>query len=183
MIEKFVDKLRSEVRVDKDEAYALAGKMAAAISRTPAKSRYRSDEEIVNSVVRGFICELGVAQILGKRNEKDWSYKDRESFAYDVIDTDHFARHEVKHQHGDHWSFRPEAIKTLLNNIAAGLLDTIITADYRSADDGFYVKPILIIDPKHFRSYMRRSQYKPGTFYYDHRAASHDKHCIILEKV
>lgn len=184
MIELFVEQLSVVVQVSRTEAEEAAKLLAASISACPHKSRDRDSAQIARDVASGIICELGIAKLLGKRNTEAWNVLDRSSYSYDVIDSAHGKKHEVKHQFTDYWSFSPEVVKTLINNLEQSPPDTIITVSYKTNDDGSYVvRPRLIIDSKHFRAYMRRSQFKPGTFYYDHKAAAEQHHCIVLSAV
>lgn len=163
-----------------EDIVSAVREISKSIHESEAKSRGRSMEDIQRSLVKGMICEFGVAQLIGERNVLAWDYQNRDTFGYDVKDAIHGYRHEVKHHVGRHWTFYPAAVKTLIKNIRANALDTIITADYTVENDVYTVRPKLVIDPSYFHLHMRISQYNGSQFYYDHVKAKRDKHCIEL---
>jgi hypothetical protein len=179
-IEKFRGILNTSISISHEEVSAIAEALAAQIASHPARSRDRTEEEIEKSTVRGMVNEIAIAKLLGCRNLAVWDFRVRESFSWDVKDSIHGLRHEVKTQAGSYWSMYPEIIKTLLNNIRLEGLDTIITASHVVQGDSYVVYPKMIINPPTFKSYLLRSSYQAGGLYYDHRIAAHDGECILF---
>jgi|TARA_R110000796_G_scaffold28716_1_gene78302 hypothetical protein len=142
----------------------------------------RSYDQIYANTLSGVICEVGVAMLCGSLNEQDFDVKERDTYAWDVLSRLKSKRRIEIKLHKDKWyTYYPDSINTMMNNIKHEAFDYLVTANYVEQRDYYVVTPRLIIEPSTFRKYCKRSQFaNSGTSYYDHNTASYDNQCIKL---
>ena len=142
----------------------------------------RSYDQIYANTLSGVICEVGVAMLCGSLNEQVFDHKIRDTYAWDVWSRlKRKNRVEVKLHKEEWYTFYPNKVETMIRNIEHHAFDYLVTANYVEEDNYYVVTPRLIIEPKTFKFYSRRSQYAESkTSYYNHRAAVTDGECIKL---
>jgi hypothetical protein len=120
------DFLTGGVFVEKNEAIERATWLAKGIMEHDYKRKGRTEEQVFKHSLRGVICELGIKQATkGSLNDQKFNYKDRSTHGFDVTGLNH--KLEVKLHKDKYFSFYPENIKTMLNNIAESTFDYIAT--------------------------------------------------------
>lgn len=182
MKEQLKERLKYSVIVDKGVADRRTNWMANGIILNKKPTDTRTDEKIHTDTLSGVICEVGVGMLCGRLNEQAFDHKIRDTYAWDVWSNLKCKnRIEVK-LHKEQWyTFYPKKVETMVRNIEHHAFDYLVTANYVEEDDYYVVTPRLIIEPKTFKFYSRRSKYAESkTSYYNHNAAVSDGECIKL---
>jgi len=178
-----IDSLKSEAFVTTDEVSDAVKLLAEKIYNHPRKCRGRSYEQVFNNCFYGTIAEVGIKKLLKAENRLDifddkWDVTDRDTYGYDLIIDN--IRIEVKTQNSKWFALPSSSFSTLRNNIAAKVLDVIITASYRQYGDGYIVKSRLIIDPYLMNRYIQTSNFNSGVWF-NHNSALISGACIEME--
>lgn len=180
---KLVEPLKSEVFVSNEEVIAAATLLAEKIFNDIHKRRGRTYEQVFNSCFIGRIAEVGVKKLLDAEDKLDvfddkWDVKDRSTYGCDLIYEN--MRIEVKSQNGEWFDIPTGGLKTLRNNIAEKVLDVVVTATYEKKNNGYLVKPCVIIDPYSMLQYMKPSHFSDDKFFFDHHSARRAGDCIMV---
>lgn len=183
MKDQLKELLQHSVIIDKGVVVRRTKWMADGIISNKDKTYdTRTDEKIYIDTLSGVICEVGVAMLCGRLNEQKFDHKTRDTYAWDVWSSLKLKnRIEVK-LHKEQWyTFYPKKVETMVRNIEHQAFDYLVTANYVEEDNYYVVTPRLIIEPKTFKFYSRRSKYAESkTSYYNHNAAVTDGECIKL---
>jgi hypothetical protein len=183
MKDQLKELLQHSVIIDKGVVVRRTKWMADGIISNKDKTYdTRTDEKIYIDTLSGVICEVGVAMLCGRLNEQEFDHKTRDTYAWDVWSSLKLKnRIEVK-LHKEQWyTFYPKKVETMVRNIEHQAFDYLVTANYVEEDNYYVVTPRLIIEPKTFKFYSRRSKYAESkTSYYNHNAAVTDGECIKL---
>ena len=178
-----IERLKLEAVVTSEEVTTVATLLANKIFNDSRKCRGRTYNQVFKACFDGRIAEVGVKKLLNADDKLDifndtWNVADRSTYGCDLIADG--TRVEVK-SHNGKWFDLPEAsLNTLRNNIAASVLDIIVTASYKHQNDNYIVKPHLVIDPYKMERYMHLSQYNTTRFFFDHHAAISAGSCIAV---
>jgi hypothetical protein len=185
-ITSLIESLIGEVFVADHEVLEEAKVLADKIYAEPKKRRNRTYEQVLKCCIMGRIAEIGVKKMLGAEDKLDvfndtWDINNRESYGCDLILND--MRIEVKSQAPSWFAIPKSGLKTLRNNIDEKVLDAVITASYKRQEDGYVVKPRVLIDPYKMLNYMKQSNFSEYKYYYDHHTAGRAGDCIIIQGV
>ena len=150
------------------------------ILSNPGETRTREQIELCCSI--GLIGELAVASKLGGiLNPQEFDLADRHSYGWDVLDTRHDLKLEIKN-HGKKWfDYAKKDLQVLFRNIESGCMDYIITTkvvQLKEEVPGFQVWPRLVINPKTFRHYLHDSKTDSTKQYYNHYHAMAAGECF-----
>ena len=163
-----------------EETNIISGIMS---NRTQSKDR--TVEQVTQACITGLAGELGVAARLGGiLNPSEFNQSDRNSFAWDVLDSRNNLKLEIKNHNSKWWTYAPRNVQVLGRNIAEECMDYIVTTKVVELDEevpGFQIWPRLVINPQSFRKYSKRSQYN-SSLYYDHVSAIRDGECFEFNK-
>lgn len=182
-LNRLVEPLNAEVFVTIEEVKKEALYLADRIFNDPHKRRGRKYEQVFKSCFFGRIAEVGVRKLLNADDKlnienDDWDVRDRNTYGHDLVSEG--MRIEVKSQKGEWFDIPADGLKTLTNNISAKALDIVITASYEEKNDGYLVRPRIIIDPYKLHRYMKQSHYSDNKFFFDHHSALRAGDCIMV---
>jgi len=159
------------VRVKRSpELNAKFTKMANEIYRCPVRNRNKRDYTNVMHSVEKAVVEHALAQLTGMQlNPAEFNYKDRSTYAWDVVDSEESKTFECK-RWADRWlSFHPENLATFTKN--TDIVDYLVSGKVFKTSEYFTVAFHLVANAKNFEKYVRPSQYD-NKCYYDHNRAA-----------
>lgn len=163
------------IRIPKIEINDDITKMAESIFNRGADSR--TQEEVFRDCKR-IAIEFALVKVLGgERNPKEFNFKDKDSYIWDVmVDGKKF---EVKrHKSGaKYFTYSSKKISTYIKNCMA--IDYLVTAYMDESSDNYIIDFAMIADSKKFEFYFQQSKYN-NSYYYDHRIASNVGDCIAF---
>lgn len=178
-----LEPLKGEIFVSNEEVSDAAILLAEKIFNDKYKRRGRSYDQVFKSCFYGRIAEVGVKKLLKAEDKLDvfndaWDVKDRSTYGCDLIAVG--MRVEVKSQKGEWFDMPNDGLKTLRNNIAAKVLDVVVTASYKQSENGYVVTPRFIIDPYKMLQYVKPSHYRDNKSFFDHHSALRAGDCITV---
>lgn len=140
--------------------------------RNRSKRRYPTVYDNTLSMISEFALQQRTNDLL-IRNPLEWSYKIRESYAYDLIDTENGKTFECKQWAQNWYSYTHSAVETFKKNL--DLVDYLICTKQVDMDTYYEVYFYMIANAKTFNLYEAHSghknEYGVDKFYYNHRAA------------
>lgn len=155
--------------------------MANEIYRCPVRNRNKREFTNVMHSVEKTVVEHALAQLTGMHlNGAEFDYKNRHSYAWDVVDPEESTKFECK-RWADRWlSFYPENIATFSKN--TDIIDYLVSGKVFKTSDYFTVAFHLVANAKNFEKYVRPSQYD-NKCYYDHNRAAANGDAVFKNHV
>jgi hypothetical protein len=155
--------------------------MANEIYRCPVRNKNKRDYTNVMHSVEKVVVEHALAHLTGMTlNPAEFNYKDRNSYAWDVVDEDTSATFECKRWSESWLSFHPENFSTFFKN--TDIVDYLVSGKVFKTSEYFTVAFHLIADADSFEKYVRPSQYD-NKCYYDHNRAARNGDAVFKNHV
>lgn len=173
-VQDYADIVRSAdpIRVERTPALNEKFKgISLEIYRCPVRNRNHRDYSTVEQCVEKMVLEHAIAQEYGLTlNPLEFDHKNRESYAYDLIDESVSYRptFECKRFAETWFSFFEDDVKTFRKNI--DIVDFLVSGKVYRTEEAYFVFFNLLADAKTFENYVRRSKFT-SKLYYDHNAA------------
>jgi len=155
--------------------------IANEIYRCPVRNKNRRSYKNVLESVEKMVIEHALAQFPGlQMNQLPFDHTIRESYAYDVVDSESCQTFECKRWADKWFSFDANHVATMQKNI--DIVDYLVCARVFKTSASYTVAFHLIADAKKFEKYVRPSQYTMK-LYYDHVNAMRNGDAVYRDHV
>lgn len=155
--------------------------IANEIYHCPVRNESKRKFTTVLFSVEKMVIEHALAQSTGMiLNPLEFDYRNRQSYAYDVIDPDNNATFECKRWAEKWFSFNQKDVNTFLKN--TDIVDYFVSGKVLRTTEYFTVFFHLVADAKSFKQFIRPSQYN-NKLYYDHVAAMRKNVAVYCDHV